>query len=450
MLCDVAKLFASNDDARLRWASRWDFVIQDEAQDQNPVQIKIGEALSQDHKNYMLVGDPAQSIYGFRGAEPSLLLSFEDRWNSKVFRMGRNYRCCGLIVEAANDSLQEMEPSTHLGIKMICERGVAGSVTSAIYEDLDDEAANIVESITAKIVDGVQPKEISVLYRVNAQSRAPEEALLAARLPYIIVGGTHFYERAEIKALLAYVRIAAGRGAFDDVKRAICNPSRFLGKKFFDAVEKVAARRNPNWPDALRSACNVMARINKNQKAAAEDLADLLEYLTRGIEKGIVPGRLLEAVVSDTGYTDWLIRDEGEESPENSRVSNVKELIRAAERFPTVDELLDYIDNVIAQSRAKRKGENDNAIILSTIHKSKGLEWPNVYMIGVNQGILPCGWAEDKGEEHRLFYVGVTRARDSLHVSCVRKIAIGAKVVDTDPSEFALQVGMFRSYDSEK
>ena len=433
MLFDVAEILQADDEMRRRWASHWDYVIQDEAQDQNPVQLALGELFAQDHRNYMLVGDPAQAIFGFRGAVPDMLMSFEKRWNANVIRMGRNYRCGDAIIDLANRSLATMEPGTHLGIEMLCERGTKGIVTDAAYIDLDDEAEHIADDIANRLADGTPPSDIAVLYRVGAQSRAPEEALIGRRIPYRVVGGTNFYQRKEVADLLAYLRIAAGRGTISDVRRSIGAPNRYLGRKFTDAVEQTSERMRQNsWPNIVRATCDSgYVRLNRKQDNAANEWADLIEWAMEKINGGgddSLPARILETIIMDTSYTDWLVRDEGEESVENSRVSNVRELIRAAGRFPNVSELLDYIDDVIAAS--KRHDDKDrNMVTLTTIHRAKGLEWGTVYFIGCNDSIIPHARAEDIGEEHRLFYVAVTRARDVLKFSAVASIAIGNKIV---------------------
>ena len=154
------------------------------------------------------------------------------------------------------------------------------------------------------------------------------------------------------------------------------------------------------------------------------------------------PARLLEEIVHVTRYTSWLEKDEGEETTENSRVSNVRELIRAATRFPTVKELLDYIENVGRKAAKARKDTQPNKVTLTTLHRSKGLEWPTVFLCGVSQGILPHARCEDIEEERRLFYVGVTRARDTLHVSSVLNVSLGSKVIVTEPSTFITEAGL--------
>lgn len=457
MMMEAVELMRDDEGIRCRWASQFDYVLQDEAQDQNLCQLLLGELFSRDHRNYMLVGDPAQTIYTWRGAQPDKLLGFEQTWGAKVVQMNRNYRCGQSIIDTANRALRSMDPSTRLDMEMVCERGTEGNVSCKLYEDLDVEGEDIANSIAQMREDGVSLRNIVILYRTNAQSRAPEEALISSRIPYRIIGGTNFYERREIKALLAYLRTAY-KPSPSSITACINTPFRYLGKVFVTQFQKSAARvhqdarartgERASWGEVIDDVADELPRFNQNQQRNAYAWASLIDRLTdtlhaasgphaSEVEKSAAkPARLLEDILLDTGYIDFLRKDEGEESPENSRVSNVRELIRAAERFTTVSELLDYIDDTIARSKAEAKERHPDKVTLTTLHRSKGLEWPTVFMIGVSDRILPHGRCEDIEEERRLFYVGVTRARDNLVVSAVNTACFGDKVVYLGPSPF--------------
>lgn len=457
MILECVDLFKKKEAVRHRWASKWDFVIQDEAQDQNLGQLLIGELLAQDHGNYQLVGDPAQTIYTWRGAQPSKLLGFEQKWSADVTLMGRNYRCGQVIIDLANKVLGAMDPSTRLDMSMVCEKGTEGELLVREYQDLDDEGESIADRCLDLQKDGVEWRDMAVLYRTNAQSRAVEEAMIGNRIPYRIIGGTNFYERREVKQLLSYLRCAAGWADLDDVTGCINAPFRYLGKAFVAKVRVAAkeARREAkkahmpvSYTDVVREACSA-ARVQSRQRQSAQDWADLIEDAHERIEAARAadaedvhtkdrgkPARILEDIVRITRYTEWLTRDEGEESVENNRVSNVRELIRAAERFPTVDELLQYIKDTLDAAKEQRSKGTPNKVTLTTLHRSKGLEWHSVFLCGVNDDILPHAKAEDIEEERRLFYVGVTRAKEHLTISCIREAAIGARVKVLHPSMF--------------
>jgi len=461
MLIEAWLLLKREESIRVRWACRWDHVLQDESQDENFVQHELASLLARDHRNYMIVGDTAQSIYAFRGADPTAMLKFEGEWNARVVSMARNYRSADSIVAVANKSLAAMPADTHLGVSMIASRGVEGRVSATEYSDFDAEGDGVTEKILESHEDGRAWRDHVVLFRTNAQSRGVEECLLSARVPYVVIGGTNFYDRREVKDLLSYLRIAAGRGSFDDVRRSINTPFRFLGKVFVDALEAQVGCAGPGVADAVRAFICGPARLQQRQKTSALEYCEIITRLGRaitlGLEAGVTnpglygsplevdakPAVLLEGLSMDLRYAEWLTRSEGTESPENNRVSNVRELIRAAGRFQTVGQLLDYIDDVLRRAAvAKREAVASDVVTLCSIHRSKGLEWPVVFVIGCNEKILPHALADDDAEERRLFYVSCTRARDVLELSCVAEAAVGRRVLGLEPSRFLGEVGI--------
>lgn len=473
MLLEMWRELSSSEEVRRRWGARWDFVMQDEAQDEGPVQGEIAEMLAQGHRNYAVVGDPSQAIYGFRGSEPTRLLTFAQKWpGAKVVLMNRNYRCGSTIIDAANGVLRSMPADTRLDMELLAERGVAGTVEGRVFLDADSEASGVVQHMQQLHQDGVPWKGMVVLYRSNAQSRAFEEACLTDRVPYVVVGGLNFYARREVKDLLAYLRLAAGRCTFDDVRRSLNAPLRYLGKAFVRDVEASVSQGEartfgrlmrpgerdgkPDWVHAVRSTSR-SAGIHERQVREAERWCTLVEELSKRVlrargpdvqqgspeHRAAMPAGMLEHVLQVTGYVAWLTRDEGTESPENNRVSNVRELVRAAERFTTVDELLDYVEETLEKAeQAKNDGQQPERVTLMTIHRSKGLEFPVVFFVGANDRIIPHHRAEDEGEERRLAYVCITRARDALHVSCMARSVVGDRVVPLKPSKFLSEAGI--------
>lgn len=463
MLLEMWRLLGDDESTRARWASRWDFVLQDECQDENIVQREIVTMLARDHRNYMVVGDPAQAIYGFRGADPSGILKFQGEWDATRFELHRNYRSGDAIVAAANGILRAMDAGTTLGVEITAERGVPGVVDLRAYADADAEAEGVVSAIRELQADGRAWKDQVCLYRTNAQSRALEEQCLAARIPYVVIGGTNFYDRKEVKDVLAYLRLAAGRGTFDDVRRSINAPFRFLGREFVAKVEEAAerARRDRegiSWTEIVRELAQGAGRLQARQRESAWAWCDLVDEMSRQIVAGRAlmeadpiqgalnaprPGAMIDGLLMQTDYVKWLTRDEGAESPENNRVSNIRELVRASERFNTIDGLLDYIAETLEAAERARQGEEGvDRVTLMSIHRSKGLEWPVVFIVGMNEKILPHAKCEDMNEERRLAYVAMTRARDVLQVSYCSRAAIGPKVVDLSASRFLVEAGL--------
>lgn len=215
---------------RRRWAGRWLHVMQDEAQDANAAQVALADMLARDHRNYMIVGDPAQSIYGFRGSSPEYLTAFAEKWGARVVCMNRNYRCGADIVQAANGAIRPA--AVRLPEDLRPELPIRGAVRLVGAADLDDEAQELAAHVEAHVEDRGAFADFCALFRTNAQSRAIEEALLSRKIPYVVIGGCIFYERKEVRDLLAYLRVAAGRDEDgEELRRCINAPFRYLGDR---------------------------------------------------------------------------------------------------------------------------------------------------------------------------------------------------------------------------
>jgi len=448
----AAEHLSADENARRSWASRWDYVMQDEAQDANRAQARIGTLLAQDHRNYMVIGDCYQAIYGFRGSSPEYLAQFDREWpDARTYVLPRNYRSGRTIIAAANAvvALATVD-GIDVPTQMIGERDLDGAVSITCTESLDDEANVVADAIVSSTRTGESVlSDHTILFRTNAQSRALEEALLARRVPYVVVGGVSFYERKEVRDLLAYLRLAARRGRVEDIKRSINTPFRFLGARFVDKVMAAAeayGEAGVNWAEVVEDVCE-RERVQSRQRASARDWVGLIRYMQGAIDGGSAdearPAALLEHVVSTTRYIDYLNKEEGGETTENSGAANVREMVRVAERFATAAELLDYIDETIASARRQRedKQAGGERVLLMSVHRSKGLEWPRVYVVGMNEMILPHAKGDDQ-EERRLAYVAMTRARDHLYLSHVRRIAVRAGIRDAEPSRFLLDTGL--------
>lgn len=449
-----------DEDNRKKWAARWDYVLCDEVQDNCEAQSYIATLLAGDHQNYMVVGDIYQSIYGFRGASPEYLANFEKYWpGAHTIVLPRNYRSGQKIIEVANNIVKHGKVAGTDPMIMLAERKEEGKVFVTCHESLDDEAHSIANTIMKSV--GSEDSEYSdhtILYRTNAQSRAIEEALLKQRIPYIVVGGVSFYERKEVRDLLGYLRLAAKRAKVDDIKRCINTPFRFLGNAFVSHVMSEVDEDTIDHADWVQIVEYVAdhERLQSRQRASANDWASMIRTLQESIKKGespeatddekafARPAALLDDVIRKTRYIDFINKEEGSESPENSGAANVRELVRVAENFPNASEFLDYIDDTIRKAREQRKDKQAGGkrVLLMTVHRSKALEWDNVYVIAFNSMILPHVRGEIE-EERRLAYVAVTRARENLFLSYVRRIATRAGIKDVFPSPFLVDTGLF-------
>jgi ATP-dependent DNA helicase UvrD/PcrA len=445
MLVFAHRHLRDSEENRANWAGRFDYVITDEAQDNSRVQVELQEMLSRDHRNIMVVGDPAQAIYSFRGSSPDYLVEFREKWSTAEretarVAMCRNYRSGRAIVAAANAIIR---PATvRLPEEMSGERDLDGKVDVVACETLDDEAGELVEFARRYVADGGKLSDITVLFRLNAQSRALEDALLKAKLPYVMVGGTNFYERKEVKDLLAYLRVAANRDRDGDgIRRCINAPFRFLGAKFVERVMALRAESGPveSWSNIVHIAAQ-QAGIQRRQVASVSEwnnlLADVQNLINPDSSCHAGPYETLDHIVRKTNYIAWIEKEEGaEDSVDSSHGANVRELLRVAQSFRTVGDLLDYVDQNIAESARQKRGKRDNSLTLMTIHRSKGLEWPVVWVVGCNETIFPHVRG-DLEEERRLMYVAATRARDHLVFSHVHELMTRVGLKSVDRSQF--------------
>ncbi len=460
MMIFVIDHFKNDESSRQKWAAKYDKGLCDEVQDNNGAQECLSSLLFRDHGNYMAIGDCFQAIYSFRGSSPAYLANFTKYWpEARTILLPSNYRSGKKIIEVANNivryaKIEGLEPTP-----MVAMREEEGEVRVISAESLDDEANEVANAIQKSVENGESElSDHTVLYRTNAQSRGIEEALLNRRISYQVVGGVSFYDRKEVRDLLAYLRLAACRGKLDDIKRSINTPFRFLGAKFVERVTEAAESADvetiKDWPTLIETVADGEG-LQARQRSSAKDWAGMLRDMQKAMAEGLgpkatplqvaeaKPAVLLEAVVSRTRYIDFINREEGSESTENSGAANVREMVRVAERFSTADELLDYIDDTLLKARKQRRDKQAGGerVLLMTAHRSKGLEWPNVYVIGMNEMILPHVRG-DIEEERRIAYVATTRARDVLTISFVRRIAVRAGIKEAHPSRFLIDTGL--------
>lgn len=426
-------------------AYRYDYVLADEFQDTNPAQVRIARAFAREHSNYMVVGDGWQCVYGFRSADPKVLARFHEEWPGTVdIVMNSNYRSGSSIVAVANGLL------AHAGAdyEILAERPVRGRVELQAYESPWEEAQGVVMSMREIRQDGVNWGMMAVLYRMHAQSREIEDALVHAKIPYVISGGGAFYRRQEVVALLSYLRAADPDASWEDVKPSLRVPFRYLGKEFFQRCEEQASSaRKLGWPEYLREQADgwldptARAWIEAALRGNVGLWARVVEQVRRNA--GMKPASLLSLVLDETNFIKELVLAHGTEGPENIHESNVADLLDLAGKYETVSGLLAYVDEMSSQI-SQARGETGDRVVLSSIHASKGLEWNHVWVISCNEGIMPhersLETKEALAEEGRLAYVAFTRARDDLYPSWVRCSLVGSR--PGRPSRFLKQAGL--------
>ena len=415
--------------ARARWAHRWTYVMQDEAQDSNTVQDEIAEALCSQHQNYMVVGDPSQAIFGFRGSRPERMLAFNTTWPSAVtVVMDRNYRSGIEVIDIANRVIAQMPEDTIIAKAMKCERQTRAFVACHDFADEITEAEAIARNIQKHFDQGMPWKDQAIIIRLKSMTRAIEVALAVMAIPYRIVSGESFFKMTEAAVMLGYLRVALGRATRDDVEASLSNPGRMLGKAYFDQL--TAAREAS--PDAAWTALVLRPQLGRKQAEAVEDWQALIDTLGDEVGEGKKPHLILADLVKMISLDKWLKSDgDGDNAP----VANIQQVLAFAQNYETADALLDAVDKILEHKKSSARLRN--VVEVSTIHRYKGREAAVVYMPSVVQGVFPLGRG-DILEERRLFYVGVTRAMDELWVSYPRSGSIGANA----PSRFITEAGL--------
>lgn len=427
LLYDVAWMLA-NPDMRLKWQSQWDYVIQDEAQDMCETQNVIAEYLAEQHRNYMVVGDPGQAIYEWRGARPEKLITFKDRWkSSRIIALDRNYRSGKSIIEAANAMLRSLRDYEKLPIQLRGERPDNGFIAFHEFDSFDKQADAIALNCKKHHDAGVEWKDMAVLVRTVGQAGAIEVALNAADIPTKSVGSSMF-DVPEVRTLLAWYRVALGRATADHYRDALQYPhSNRIGRDFADLATKEAPAENVSWLDHIESMMS-QARLPR----AVEDWLETVANLQRDA-RAQTPGQLL-LKISREACSD-IIFDAVDDVGDRDADENHKKLIDLASDFASHDLFLDKIDRMLA-NREKHK-RTRNVVIISTVHRAKGDEWSVVFVPGVAQGVFPHKKGEAE-EEKRIFYVALTRARDELWLSRATEDMYG----QTLPSQFIETIGI--------
>jgi DNA helicase-2/ATP-dependent DNA helicase PcrA len=442
LLVHMVVILKEHKDVRAELDRRFKYVLVDEYQDTNLAQYAIVRALSRDHPNLCVTGDPDQSIYGWRGANLSNILEFErDFPGCRVVTLERNYRSTKNIISVADHLIRfnrNRKPKA-----LTTENPIGDPVEFTIYPRESDEAQGIAARIAALVQDREYGfADIAVFCRVTALTRPIEQAFRSARIPYQIVGGVAFYERQEVKDLIAYMSLLVNHK--DDLAfiRVVNVPPRGLGKTSLEHLIAAARERQLPLLEMARKAAGVTALRDKAGRALEEftRLIDDLSALRDGsAEHGIL------TVLSRTGYREYLSaesRDKGED-----RLANLDELITAAHEFDanhpdaTVQE---FLAEITLASPIDRWDENTGAVTLMTVHAAKGLEFPVVFIVGLEEGILPhsraSGNSSELEEERRLFFVGITRARRELYLSRCRLRSFRGQLQATQPSTFLAEL----------
>ena len=417
LLLMVVRLLAEIPEALAYYRGRWRSVLVDEYQDTNRAQYRIIRLLTQEHRNVCVVGDSDQSIYKWRGADIRNILDFEDDFpGTKVVRLEQNYRSTRSILALAAGVIAH---NVQRKDKALWTENPVGE-PPRVYRAWDehDEASFVAQSILGLRGEGTAWDRIAVFYRTNAQSRVLEDALRRGRIPYVIVGGMRFYERKEIKDALAYLRLVVNPA--DDVafRRAIGAPSRGIGPGTLARLDDEAARQGRAL---LAVAADPPADVRGKAGRALQDFAALVARLAAQ-RRDLAPPAFIDLVLEQSGYREALRRERAPEA--ETRLENLEELVAAAEEFVRQDaepSLEGFLDGVALVSDVDELKDTEGRVTLMTLHSAKGLEFPAVFMTGLEEGVFPHARSmndpDEIEEERRLCYVGVTRARQQLTLS---------------------------------
>lgn len=420
----TVELFEKNDDVLDYYQERFKYIMVDEYQDTNTAQFKLVSLLARKYHNLCVVGDDDQSIYKFRGANIRNILNFKEYFpEAEIIKLEQNYRSKSNILDAANAVIKNN--SGRMDKSLWTEQDAGDKIAFNVYETGYDEAEGIAFGIEKNINDGYAYNDCAILYRTNAQSRAIEEKLLGHNIPYRIYGGINFYSRKEIKDILAYLKTIDNGMDEIAVRRILNVPKRGIGATSVGKIQAYADEQNIGFYEALKQAEDIPGLGRSASKITP--FTDLIRLFRAELhELSIV--RLINDIIEKTGYMDYLAENDSPEEVEERR-ANIDELISKAATYEDGEEtptLSGFLEEVALVADIDNMDDNNNVVSLMTLHSAKGLEFPIVYLAGMEDGLFPsymCIDSDDPSEleeERRLCYVGITRAKQKLIMSAAK------------------------------
>ena len=449
LLMKTVQLFQTQPDVLENYQERFRYIMVDEYQDTNTVQFKFVSLLASKYQNLCVVGDDDQSIYKFRGANIKNILNFEQEFqNARVIKLEQNYRSTGNILDAANAVIRNNRGRKEK--TLWTENGEGEKIHFRQFDTAYDEAEFVAEDIEDGVRNGKAYNDYAILYRTNAQSRIFEEKFVAMNIPYKIVGGVNFYARREIKDLLAYLK-TIDNGQDDLAVRRIINvPKRGIGLTTINRVQESANSREIGFYEALQG-LDLIPGIGRSA-AKLDSFVALIEYFKGRVGQESLSD-LMKEIIDMTGYIETLEAEDKEDA--QSRIENIDELLSkiAAYEESCADlgqtaELSGFLEEVALVADIDSLDEEQDYVVLMTLHSAKGLEFPHVYLVGMEDGLFPSYMtitsddAEELEEERRLCYVGITRAEEELTVSCARRRMIRGETQYNKMSRFLKEIPM--------
>ena len=439
IIMKTVELLESDAEVREYYQNKFKYVLVDEYQDTNYAQFVLTTLLSNKYRNIMVVGDDDQSIYKFRGATIENILNFDKTYpDATVIKLEQNYRSTGNILEAANSVIHNNEERRDK--KLWCDKGDGEKIILHEADDQNDEGRYIIDRINKSIKnDGRKYSDFAVLYRVNTLGRSLQTGFAKSGVPYRVVGDMGFYDRKEVKDMMAYLAVLVS--PFDNLrlKRIINEPKRKIGQTTVDAIEEIASAEGISMYEVVKN-CESYTALAKN----VEKLKSFSAIIERVREKHTLPSEMITSLFEESGYKQMLTAEgfEGE-----GKIENVNEFIGAAVEYETrcnsagIDPTAPgFLEEISLVADVDKYDETADAVVLMTVHAAKGLEFPVVFLAGMEDGIFPSqqniGEAEEMSEERRLAYVAITRAKEMLYITHARNRMMYGKTTYNQLSRF--------------
>jgi len=433
LLVNVVKLFEENPSILKQWQNRFDYILVDEYQDTNMVQHKILKMLVGGRDCITVVGDPQQCIYTWRGAHPENILEFEkDFPDTRVIKLEKNYRSTAKILSVANQVISNARGRWKEKILRLWTDREEGEDIYLVILETDKKESGFIGKKILKIMEeeGYSYRDFAVLIRMTYLSRNIEEVFVRLGIPYQVIGGVKFYERAEVKDILSYLRFAIQPKDTQAFKRIVNLPARGIGDK---TIQKIQEFYEENWIQAVEDAID---SLSSKARTALGEFLEIIKYVRENVEHN--PSETARNLVSWIGYEDYLER---KYQDWEDRVANVHELFNALKEVENSGKTFSQFLEESSLSQAQDSLENSDTVKIMTVHGAKGLEFPVVFVPALEDGVFPSGRSfediEQMEEERRLFYVAITRAKEKLYLSYARKrSSFSGQLNETKPSRF--------------
>lgn len=440
IIMHTVKIWQEHKDILEKYRDRYPYVLVDEYQDTNEAQYQLIKLLAARERNLFVVGDDYQSIYAWRGANIKNILDFEkDYPEAKIILLEQNYRSTQNILTAAQNVIDK---NPRQKLKKLWTKNVPGPlIVDRETANEEEEARFIVDEISDIAGHSCAYKDFAVLYRINSQSRAIEEQFIKQNVPYRIVGGIKFYERAEVKDMLAYLRVVANLDDSLGLERIINVPRRFIGKKTLEKITALSRKQHKNFMEVIET-----ARKNSVNcpfpKAKMKQLTNFVNLIKKARHKSqsLTLKDLIAFILKESGYENYLL-GEGEEG--KTRLENVMELLSVADKYKklkSTESLANFLAEASLSTSEENPTKDTDVVTLMTLHAAKGLEFKHVFIPGTEEGLLPHSRSlespKEMEEERRLCYVGITRAKQRLWLIHARNRRIFGQLISGAPSRF--------------